>query len=417
MNMVAESSDVGAARATKATDLAQLPRAASPEFLLVRHCIARPSTPVQREAIALLAPLVEPDRLLAIAVRHGVTGLVAQALSDAGAPVPQRIAAIARKRAFGALRQAQTALTLCDALDRDGVSAIELKGSTLARKYYGMIGVRESVDIDLLVAPGDVARSWQVLEALGFDRMTPRYPAMGGPPPLYRWAAKDSIHRHRGDGLVVELHWRLSDDLAHPRLPPPLTWQAIEIDAGRTLTTLGDDDLFVYLCTHGAAHGWARLKWLADIAAMLAAAPDGGARYWRQAQTAGSARAAASALLLANDLLGTPLPPGFAYRSLRVALLNRVAIRIIAAGGGMRELATTRYRGWAEFTAKLLIAPRVGNVAAIVRRLLVSGEDVGLLALPRALVFLYPLLRLPLLIARRVRRARVSANRSRLRSS
>ncbi|UZK69006.1 nucleotidyltransferase family protein [Sphingomonas sp. S1-29] len=417
MNIIAESSDVGAAAAAKATDLAQVKPAASREFLLIRRCIARSSTPVQREAIASLAQAVDPDRVLAIAVRHGVTGLVAQALSDAGVAVPPPIAAVARKRGFAALRQAQTALALQDALHRAGVASIELKGSTLARKFYGTIGARESVDIDLVVAPGDVARGWQVLEAMGFDRVTPHHPREGAVPPLYRWAAKDSIHRHRDSGVVVELHWRLSDDLERPELPPRATWQAVEIDDGRALMTLGDDDLFVYLCTHGAAHGWARLKWLADIGAMLAAAPDDGARYWRLAQGAGSARAAASALLLAHQLLGTPLPPGFACCSRRVALLNRMAIRIITAGGGTRELATTRYRGWAEFAAKLLIAPRIGNAAAIVRRLLVSGEDVGLLALPRGLVFVYPLLRLPLLIARRVRRARLSATRSRLRSS
>ncbi|UUL82459.1 nucleotidyltransferase family protein [Sphingomonas qomolangmaensis] len=414
--MIGESSDLADSRATIATGLAPVPGADTLAFLLVRICIARPPVAAYHPAIRSLAQAADCDRLLAITLRHGVAGLVAQAVSAAGVAVPPRVAAVARKRGFAALRQAQTALALHDALHRVGVAVLVLKGSTLAQRFYATIGVRESVDIDLAVAPDDVSRSWRMLEKMGFDRVTPRRLLDDAIPPLYQWAAKDSIHRHRDSGLVVELHWRLSDDLVRRELPPPPSWQPVEIE-GRTLMALGDDDLFVYLCTHGAAHAWARLKWLADIAAMLAAAPDGGARYWRHARAAGSARAAASALLLAHQLLGTPLPSGFAYRSRRVALLNRIAICVITAGGGTRELSTTRYRGWAEFAAKLLIAPRFGNMLAIVRRVLVSGEDVGMLALPRGFVFLYPLLRVPLLVVRRVRRAQLSANRSRSRSS
>ncbi|WP_033919720.1 nucleotidyltransferase family protein [Sphingomonas sp. 37zxx] len=374
------------------------------EFALVRACIASPIG-MQGDIIRRLAETADPGRLVAIAGRHGVTGLVAEALSIAGAAVPPRLALIARKRGFAALRQADTALALQAALRQAGVAVLTLKGTALAQLLYGRIGIRESVDIDLVVAPACVVQSWQVLAMMGFDQVTPRCRRDGSIPPLYLWAAKDSIHRHRDTGMLVELHWRLSDDLACDALPPPAAWQAVAIDRGRALMTLRDEDLFVYLCTHGAAHGWARLKWLADIAAMTAATADGGARYWQVAQAAGSERAAASALLLANRLLGAPLPAGFAYRSRRVALLNRMAIRIMTAGGGMRELSMTPYRGWVEFTAKSLIAPHRRNILAIARRVLLSGDDIGMLALPRGLAFLYPILRVPMLMARRIRRA------------
>ena len=38
-----------------------------------------------------------------------------------------------------------------------------------------------------------------------------------------------------------------------------------------SLRTLGDKELFAYLCVHGASHCWFRLKWLADLNAWLAA--------------------------------------------------------------------------------------------------------------------------------------------------
>ena len=75
------------------------------------------------------------------------------------------------------------------------------------------------------------------------------------------------------------------------------------------LRTLGEEDLFTYLCMHGALHWWNQLKWLADIGALLAAARDGAAgRLYRAAENRGAGRAAAQAMLLCQRLLGVPLP-------------------------------------------------------------------------------------------------------------
>ncbi|MEG3164436.1 nucleotidyltransferase family protein [Sphingomonas sp. PB2P19] len=211
------------------------------------------------------------------------------------------------------------------------------------------------------------------------------------------------------------MHWRVSDDLADAALPGEHRWQAIGVNATVRLRMLGDDDLFVYLCTHGAAHLWARLKWLADIAALIGGSADGGVRYWAVARGAGAERSAASAMILANRLLGTPLPDGFvAPRSWRLRMLNHLALRVMLAGGGATELAATPYRGWAEIAAKALIATRWRNRVAILRRLAVSGEDVGQLGLRGGLRVLYPLVRIPLMIGRRTARRKRRTGRDRL---
>src|SRR3974377_2389702 len=73
--------------------------------------------------------------------------------------------------------------------------------------------------------------------------------------------------------------------------------------------TLGEEDLFAYLCMHGALHWWYRLKWLADINALLAAAPEASIERLFQAPEPGVAgRASAQTLLLCRWLLGTLLP-------------------------------------------------------------------------------------------------------------
>ena len=76
------------------------------------------------------------------------------------------------------------------------------------------------------------------------------------------------------------------------------------------LRTLGDEDLFAYLCMHGALHWWNRLKWLADVNALLASTPeDNIERLVRAAEARGTGRAAAQALLLCRRLWGRPSPP------------------------------------------------------------------------------------------------------------
>ena len=85
--------------------------------------------------------------------------------------------------------------------------------------------------------------------------------------------------------------------------------RVVPLTGARGLRTLGEEDLFAYLCMHGALHWWNRLKWLADINALLAAAPeDGVERLFRAAEARGAGRAAAQAMLLCRRLLGRPCP-------------------------------------------------------------------------------------------------------------
>ncbi len=346
------------------------------------------------------------ENLLAgIARRHQVSGLVAFRLVQAGRPVPrqvQRRALLARQTA---LAQLGAALDLAQALAAAGIRAVFLKGVALSQQAFGSPLLRYAADLDILVALADVPQAWQVLDAAGYARQSPRGELAGARLGLFCRASKDSIHRHPESGLVVELHWRMGDDPADAGLPPAGQLTMVELAPGQALPVLVAEAQFAYLCQHGAAHGWARLKWLTDVAALLHRAPDGGSALWRQARSGRAAIAAASAIMLAQRLLGAPPPPGFvAPRALRLRLLNALALRVIQAGGGARELEATPWRGWAEIAAKLLVAPGWRTRLAALRRLALAGEDIAAIALPRGLFWLYPVLRLPLLVRRRAAR-------------
>ena len=153
---------------------------------------------------------------------------------------------------------------------------------------------------------------------------------------------------------------------------------------------------------HGALHSWSRLKWLADLNALIA--PRNAAeiaRLYRHAESKAAGLCAAQALVLCATILGRPLPPDLSAQlrdSRRVRYLVGVALTAMAAPveGRASLAAVTRNvlvpfllgRGWRFF---------VGQFRAVS----VGVVDVIRLPLPAPLHFLYPLLRLPLWLWRR----------------
>ncbi|WP_217582298.1 nucleotidyltransferase family protein, partial [Lysinibacillus sp. GbtcB16] len=70
--------------------------------------------------------------------------------------------------------------------------------------------------------------------------------------------------------IKIEIHWRL-----HPGPGKEPSFEALwERKRTSTLTSesiyqLGREDLFLFLISHGARHGWSRLRWLLDINQMV----------------------------------------------------------------------------------------------------------------------------------------------------
>jgi hypothetical protein len=82
----------------------------------------------------------------------------------------------------------------------------------------------------------------------------------------------------------------------------------VQIADGIALPTVARDPLLAYLAAHGASSAWFRLKWLADLHALLSGAD---ARALRAAYAAmrahGAGRAAGQAMLLLHLVYDLPL--------------------------------------------------------------------------------------------------------------
>ena len=213
---------------------------------------------------------------------------------------------------------------------------------------------------------------------------------------------------HEATGIQLELHWRLflnpyamAEDslMANSRVVP--------LAGTRGLRTLGEEDLFAYLCMHGALHWWHRLKWLADINALLGAPGSDVERLIGAAKARGAGRAAAQALQLCQRLLGTPLPDRL-MASLGSGALERwletTALNAMTKGQGEDDPHEARFGTTRGSLSTFLLSRNWRYWLAEMGYHLTNQTDVLMVPLPERLRFLYPILRLPLWAWRHAKR-------------
>jgi hypothetical protein len=186
--------------------------------------------------------------------------------------------------------------------------------------------------------------------------------------------------------------------------------QRIDLGDGRTAATLQTDDLFAYLCAHGGSHGWFRLKWLADVAALLGdAAPEERERLYRSAEARGEKWSAGQALLLVEDLFDLPLPADLSAElrgDRRIRRLVRAAFDLIAGPGADAEMEGRRFGYARVLFADWLLIRDGRDLRNSIGRYLTVMPDVLAVPLPDRWHALYPALHLPLGLWRVVRRKR-----------
>lgn len=379
-------------------------------FRLTAAC-CRSSGPDRDDAVRLAAEGVDWQDFGRLVARHRVEGLAHEALGRAGVSPDADVASNLRHTALDiaalGLRRAVESHRLQRALDEAGLVNLVLKGATLDRLAWGRLGLKHAWDIDLLVLPADAAAARAVLERVGYGLADP---ADATAEAFATWVslAKESVFRRPGDGLIVELHWRLTDTaLMLPSLSAASPAQIVNLADGLALRTLAPDELFAYLCVHGATHAWSRLKWLADLGGVLTTLDDAGrARLYRRASDLGAGRCPAVALLLCEVLLGVVPPAEFdreIHADAGARRLARLALDALA-GGGADEIDKRRFFNDRIVLSQLLFAESWRFRFAEAARQSVSIADRMTLRLPQPLGFLYPLVRGPLWIWRRLRR-------------
>jgi len=289
-----------------------LPVPASPEARLILCCAALAHDD-EREALAReLVAEVDFDLLGRLAKRHAVTPTVYRFLERACAEqMPQAGAAALRTRLQIVVlfnrHLAAELVRIVRLFAEIGIETLSFKGPILAATAYESIEGRQYGDLDLLIRRRDLPRAAELLRAQGYSSNVQRCDRLGDP---YFQEFEEFFTAPAGIG-GVDLHWQMTPK-SFPFVPDEeATWaraQEVELfDA--PIRTLDPIDNLLYLCVHGAKHGWHSLNTICDVAALLRALPglDLEAALDR-ATRCGSQRMLLAGLYLAHAMLGAELP-------------------------------------------------------------------------------------------------------------
>jgi hypothetical protein len=271
---------------------------------------------------------VDWPRFTALTARHAVAPLVRRSPWLAARPVPsdvdRRLHVAARRCATGTVRALAAMGEIVTTARAEGIDVVVLDGAPLAVWAYGDPLARHGADVRLLVAPDRLGALAALLGRLGLDPLEPVR------------AGADEL-TFMGDSTFVEVRPRLFANRALLPLDAADPRHRMGVDVGGlAVTTLAPEAAWWFAAVGGTAQRWGSLKLLADVPAVLGAcpellAPDALAR----ATAAGLDRCVATALTLAADVLGMPLPVAaadwLAARRVRPALA-RSSRRCLAAG-------------------------------------------------------------------------------------
>lgn len=339
-----------------------------------------------RDPLQLVPLGIDWEVFLALVKHHRVYPLVHSKLKRIGsywlpARAAEKIAAEYARNTFKMLHMSREMERVCQALNDRRIPSLVLKGPVLSEYLFGDLALRTSKDLDILVPEADVEKAEAVLLGLGFElhEDVPRI--------LNNWKRKSHhlSYLHRGVGIQVELHWRMNPDaMSEPPFEELWARRRTSMLTGCPVYFPGNEDLFFYLATHGARHGWFRLRWLCDID-RLARKPidwhvvDSIFKSYKSKPLGGQA------LLLARMLLGTPLSSGME------ALCAHAAAKRTAGGalGFIKAMEKPNPKSLAFIFYLLSLMNARQKWSYFKNRFYPSSHDAEKLPLPASLHFLY----------------------------
>jgi hypothetical protein len=206
-----------------------------------------------------------------LARHHRVYPTVYTKLSDTGkelipADVLQALQYEYSRNTFQMLHITAEMEKICRRFGEHHIRTLMLKGPVLAKALYGDISLRTSKDLDILIPVDDVDKAEEILFASGYVSTDNR------PRILNDWKTKKHhiSYFNSQTGVQIEVHWRLNPEAGkEPSFDELWERRSVSSVTEYPIYFPGNEDLFLYLVSHGARHAWFRLRWLTDIDQMV----------------------------------------------------------------------------------------------------------------------------------------------------
>lgn len=234
----------------------------SPEYRILAYAATnRPDSAGWVELASLLKRHPAPERLITVAEKEGMAGLLYHTLKHSGlvrhlsATHAKRLESVYHRTTGHNLRLISDLKSILIRLNRKKIPVVVLKGMALVHTVYRNSGLRPMGDIDLWVGETDFTALKKTLLGLGY-RNVPLYPKT-----------------FRKEGTVIDVHTHLlwADRikarkwlLAKPQTHMLRRTRFIDIEGQRT-RCLDPFDQVLYLSLHALKHNVRQLIGLADI--------------------------------------------------------------------------------------------------------------------------------------------------------
>ncbi|MFC4811408.1 nucleotidyltransferase family protein [Paenibacillus sp. GCM10023250] len=331
------------------------------------------------------------DRFLALAIHHRVYPQVYAILkhNQSQFPFPANVMSNLhleyRRNAFAMFQLSAEMHHVSELLQNKQIRTMVLKGPILAEILYGDLSLRTSKDLDILVDAGDVETAVGLLEEEGYictdleqlnisQRLTHHISLL-----------------HPVKKIEVELHWRLN---SHSSAEPAFDdlWIRSRVLGRSSIHYLSHEDLFFFLVSHGARHGWFRLRWLTDIQLFMKLDVDWQQKMIPSLKHYNALVVGGLAVLLTNQLLKTDLPEAmmpFAHhrRTQRLAVRSTVFFKDMVSFTALPKKLVLHYK-WYLFT----LHSDNKKFSYLLDQFIPTRRDVEMLRLPKSLsIFYFPL--------------------------
>ncbi|WP_391557582.1 nucleotidyltransferase family protein [Robertmurraya sp.] len=145
---------------------------------------------------------------------------------------------------------------------KNDIKSIFLKGPFLGSFIYGDVNLRTSSDLDILISIDELEKVESLIVSLGFEKDDYIKTVLND----WKWRHHHFTFINPNTNVKLEIHWRLNPGPAKEPTFKEL-WERrkkCQISSNYAFQ-LGEEDMFLFLVTHGARHGWSRLRWLLDI--------------------------------------------------------------------------------------------------------------------------------------------------------
>ncbi len=218
-----------------------------------------------------IIPLREIDwnHFLELVKHHRVCPLIYIRLKDTPWAVPPHVIEALfqeyKKNTFKMLQLTGEMETLDKVFNENDIETLFLKGPPVAYDLFENISLRMSKDLDILVREEELEKAESILLGLGYEKE--EIPTILNE---IKWRHHHIAYYHPTKKIQVEVHWRL-----HPRSMKRTKFEELWNGKRESQLTkhpisfMGKEDLLLYLISHGARHGWFRLRWLKDIDQMV----------------------------------------------------------------------------------------------------------------------------------------------------